>query len=125
MEKVNDGYVKMATRYCFVDFKEYEADEILLHKQLREIPDDKTNVGWGVCPEHMEFMEGKDMICIFGVSDDDNLVKSILMTRLPFEEVFDMEMPEGRIVQTDFDGVEQLQEWAIEGGGPFLEDVME
>jgi len=58
-EASNDEYVKMGKHACKVCNCLFDSGEILLHRNLRAIPEDKTVTGFGLCPEHQKlFNEG-------------------------------------------------------------------
>lgn len=54
---MSNSYVKMEQRMCPVCGKRHECGGLLLHTQLKDIPDDKTVTGYDLCPEHQTLFD--------------------------------------------------------------------
>ncbi len=53
MSKIAENFVAIAEHICPICTKTHTHNtEILIHKNLRAIPDDKRVTGWGMCAEH-------------------------------------------------------------------------
>lgn len=56
-DKIPDNYVRMEQKLCPVCTKRFDCGGILLHRQLKEIPEDRTVTGWQPCPECQKLMD--------------------------------------------------------------------
>lgn len=62
--KTGENYVRMGQHVCFVCGKKFPSGEILLHKNLRDIPADKTVTGVGICREDQQRIDDGFVIMI-------------------------------------------------------------
>lgn len=51
------SHVALAKHLCLVCTTPFDSGEILLHKRLRDIPEEQTYTGWGLCPEHQQLKD--------------------------------------------------------------------
>ncbi len=63
-------FVAMGTNICEVCGCEFESGEVLLHKNLREIPKNKRCTGWGICPEHQKLHSEGYLALVEATSDN-------------------------------------------------------
>jgi hypothetical protein len=121
--EIPEGYVKMGKHLCPVCTKEHDSGEILLHKRLREIPDDKTLTGWGLCDEHKAqfddgyiFLvgadEGKSSKAENGGIDLNGAYRTgdiAAVRRTVAEDIFNCPIPENGLLFCDAEVIIMLQ----------------
>jgi len=101
----SEDYVKMEKHVCKVCNKLFDSGNILLHKNMRAISEDKTITGFGLCPEHQKlFDEGYVALIVIDESKsrmNGNDVKPkdahrtgmiIHLRREVMKEMFDMDL---------------------------------
>lgn len=52
-----ENFVAMGQRVCLVCGATYDSGEILVHKRLREIKEDRRVTGFGLCKEHKDLYD--------------------------------------------------------------------
>ena len=102
---MNNNSIVMAEHVCDICGKRHTHNaEILIHKNLRAIPQDKRVTGWGLCEEHDRlFNEG--YIALVGAhapkgattlkaGDAHRTGDIVHLKRAAFEETFDSAIPD-------------------------------
>ena len=124
--KISDDYVKVATKQCPICLEIHSHNaEVLIHKNLRDIPDDKTFTGEGLCKEHQDkFDEGFIGLIGVGNQGENGYLKQedaertgdyILMKKEVFNEMFDTHVdPSLPMVFVEAELITSIKEWAGE-----------
>jgi hypothetical protein len=68
--KVGENWVRMGKHLCRVCGNVHDSGEILLHKNMRDIPENQTLTGYGLCPECQK-------------KKDDDFVALVVVTNIP------------------------------------------
>lgn len=126
----DNGFVAMATKQCPVCGAMHKYNtEILIHKKLRNIDEDKTFTGHGLCKEHSElFDKGYTAFVSIDLSkstvSDDNTIKAenayrtgriIHIRKEVFSQLFNIEVPENLPMQFIDDEAADMLEKMYEG----------
>lgn len=126
------SHVAMGQHVCEVCGVKFESGEILLHKMLRDIPDNKRVTGWGICPEHQELNdkgyvhlveadEKKSTFLENGNMSREGAYRTgriIHMKREAASHIFNVELPaELPMVFIDIAAFNQIAEMAKEASG--------
>ena len=123
--KIPDDYVAMAEHICPVCCVKHTFDtEILIHKNLRSIPEDKRITGWGLCEEHAR-LKNEGYVALVGcdeakskkspngniMPEDAYRIGDIAhLRKSAFEHVFNSAPPEGMAVFCDVEVIKYLSE---------------
>jgi hypothetical protein len=70
------SYVTMVTRQCIICDKEFETNELMIDRRLRNQFEMKTKVGIGICPDHKK--EG--YIVLIGIDPERSTRDSVYKT---------------------------------------------
>jgi len=73
---MSKSYVTMIRRTCVVCDKEYDTNELALDKRLRDTFERYTNMGLGVCPDHMK----DGYVVLIGIEPDKSNNDSVWRT---------------------------------------------
>ena len=123
---MENNYVRMEQHMCPVCGVIHKHNTgILLHKNLKNIPEEDTITGWGMCEEHARMRDDGYVALIAVHSRDIDANKNITnlnyisdirtgeiahLKKDVFNNVFDVEPPEHGIVIIDEEVIQKLKE---------------
>lgn len=76
--KAGENFVRMGKHLCCVCGNVHDSGEILIHKHLMDIPENKTVTGYGLCPECQ-------------AKKDDDFVALVVVSNVPTGDKLRME----------------------------------
>jgi hypothetical protein len=119
----SNNYVRMSKEVCVVCGNLYLGGDILIHKQLKEIKEEETITGLGLCPEHQKLKDDGFVAIVACDKDKSDVSDTGIITPAgvyrtgpvahlklhAFKALFDTDPPDHMVVFGDAELLTQLE----------------